>query len=146
MRMLIIPVLVLTFLSPSEACFPPPPVCPNNKQSCIMDNNENVLQIKEVSNPLKCSEQLESNLNSSTKFFRAPVPIPAPETQSRPLFQIRCARITLKGDAHIGHIFPLGSHVATVKDNIFVSKDPVLRPQQLQRKGASGLTKRIQGG
>ena len=48
--------LALMLVSPSAPCFPPPPVCPNNKQSCIMDNNDNVMQIKEVSNPLKCSK------------------------------------------------------------------------------------------
>ena len=56
MTMIVFPVLLLTLLSPSEACFKPPPVCPNDKQSCIADNNDNVLQIKEVSNPLKCSK------------------------------------------------------------------------------------------
>ncbi len=62
MIMHVFPVLILTLISPSEACFkPPPPVCPNNKKSCIKDNNDNVLQIKEVSNPLKCSKWLKSN-------------------------------------------------------------------------------------
>ena len=56
MMLFLIPVLMLTLLSPTEACFPVLPVCPNDKQSCITDNNDNVLQIKEVSNPLKCSK------------------------------------------------------------------------------------------
>ena len=63
MMMIVFPVLFLTLLSPSEACFKPPPVCPNDKQSCIADNNDNVLQIKEVSNPLKCSKLAKLSLS-----------------------------------------------------------------------------------
>ena len=69
MMMIVFPVLFLTLLSPSEACFKPPPVCPNDKQSCIADNNDNVLQIKEVSNPLKCSKLAKLSLSVLLKWL-----------------------------------------------------------------------------
>ena len=94
-------VLALTF-SQYQACFfpPPPPACPNDKQSCIADDNGNVMQIKEVSNPLICS-----------KYQADPRRPAAADVKLKILilyFQTLHARSTLMGGANTGLTSPPG--------------------------------------
>ena len=94
-------VLALTF-SQYQACFfpPPPPACPNDKQSCIADDNGNVMQIKEVSNPLICSKYQTDPRRPAAADVKLKIFIL--------YFQTLHARSTLMGGANTGLTSPPG--------------------------------------